>query len=145
MRALSTDMQEASLTYRPVIIRMIEERFGKGAAEPLLCAFGGQKIGIPSEPSGSKLEAAVGPQIAALLADYRGGEYLYIPNGGGQRASQIAELRRQIVADNPGESINSLAQRLGISERRVSQLRFDIANCSGKQFGMKVQGELGYI
>ncbi|MEM6904920.1 MAG: hypothetical protein AAF568_03420 [Pseudomonadota bacterium] len=103
----------------PALLFEISIAVSPAAALRLADTLGGQRIYIPQIAKGSKLERQVGAEIAAHLAETHAGEMLVIPSFGAREAHE----RRQFVLQNPERSINDLARALGVSSRRIEQIR----------------------
>ena len=103
----------------PWLMQEVAEALGDDAALKLVSKYGGQLVSIPRKSSGSMIEDALGEDIAALLVDLRGGEAVEIPNFG----ARLPEERRRFILTHPDLSANDCAQRLGLTRRRVLQIR----------------------
>lgn len=104
----------------PELMREVGEALGTDAALRLVSRCGGQEVYIPERAQGSAFARTVGDDIAFLLADMRGGEKVDVPNF---YASQLAEERRRFILTHPDLTANDCARRLGITSRRVRQIR----------------------
>lgn len=103
----------------PELLRDCAERFGDAAALRLAGRIGGRKIEVPTGARPTKIDAEIGPELAAWLRETRGGLVIQVPNF----AARLADERRNFVLCNPGLSANDIATRLGITSRRVVQIR----------------------
>ena len=103
----------------PELLREVAERVSPEAALKLVTVLGGQRIQIPTTARNSKLIDLVGQNVATVLIDLYGGTSISVPNF----HSRIAEERRRHVLTNPLKSANRLASDLGITVRRVEQIR----------------------
>lgn len=95
----------------------IEEIAGREAALELALALGGQSVHIPRPGKLTALHplaAAVGPGVAAVIAERHNGETLYVPRARGA-------LVRHLAAQ--GLATRAIAVKLGISVRGVQQHR----------------------
>lgn len=107
----------------PQLLRECAMALDEAAALRLASTLGGQRIIIARRKS-DVLIAAVGEAITDFLLTQHTDENLYIPMF---ESKMLAERRRLHVLQNPRQSANDLARELGISCRRVEQIRHDSA------------------
>lgn len=109
----------------PGVIGIVADQLGEGAALRLAGEFGGQRLYIDRFPrQDHKIARAVGMEISRVLSAEFGGENIEIP-----RAAAVVDgsiYRRDEILSS-SESVNSLARRLGCTERRVRQVRSSAA------------------
>jgi len=103
----------------PRLMREIAEELGDDAALKLVARYGGQVITVPLHANGSKIAQEVGLEIAKALVALRGGDKLSVPNFG----LKLAEERRRFILTHPDLSANDCAHKLGLTNRRVLQIR----------------------
>ena len=101
------------------LLAEIEKDLGEDAAMRLCAIYGGQMVTIPVKAIGSRVENALGPELALWLAEEFGGITIQVPNGLKYRMAHS----RRTVADNSQMPANQLAVKLGITYRRVLQIR----------------------
>lgn len=107
------------LRYWPELLREIAERVSPEAALKLAGKIGGQRISVPLKAGGSKLERDHGSAVASVIVDLHGGGVAAIPNF----HAQLAHERKRFVLTNPQLSANECAKALGVTQRRVEQIR----------------------
>lgn len=103
----------------PQLLREVAERVGEAEALKLAGTLGGQRITVPTRAGGSKLAREYGLPVAEILVEMYGGGIAPIPSF----KARIAEERRRFVLTNDHLLTNDVAERLGISYRRVQQIR----------------------
>jgi hypothetical protein len=104
------------------MIGYIVELIGEDAAARLVARFGGTRLYVPHLPSGNDvLVDVLGVDAALKLARIFGGERIELPKPPPRRA-RIVELRAA------GHSVQTIAQMLGCTRRRVLQVLAD-ARC----------------
>lgn len=109
----------------PELLALVEAELGMEAALRLVAAHGGRRIYIAKSPrQDAKLAQSLGLPLARLLAAHYGGEFIEVPNG--RLALGDAAARLRAVAES-GASSNRLAGQLGITRRRVLQIRARLA------------------
>lgn len=80
----------------------------------VLCeAYGGRRLFVPASAAGSKLERAVGVEIANKLVDRYGRDYVPVP-----LAKELRALHYRAIGCTNGE----IASRLGIAEGSVNRI-----------------------
>lgn len=109
----------ADYRHWPQLLREIAERVGEAEALRLAGSLGGQRITVPTRAEGSKLAREHGLPVAEILVEMYGGGIAPVPNF----KARIAAERRRVVLQNPSAPTNDLASSLGISYRRVQQIR----------------------
>lgn len=93
---------------------------GEEAVRTLVSVAGGLSIRIPKHPPLDGPLAELPEPAQRALADYAGGDELYIPKcDGAARARRDAEI---VAAYGRGERVQSLARRYRLTERWVYEI-----------------------
>ena len=103
----------------PELLREVAEGVSPSAALRLAGRYGGQRIKMPVKAAGSTLAEELGEDVAAVLVERHASLTITIPNF----AARIAEERRRFILTHPNVSANDCARELGITARRVEQIR----------------------
>lgn len=103
----------------PQVLREIAEDIGEAEALRLAGAAGGQRLYIPYTDAPAIIDRMVGPTLAAWLRAHYGGVDLHVPNF----AARLADERRRYVLRHAYLSANDIAAALGVTSRRVEQIR----------------------
>lgn len=105
----------------PELLALVAREMGEAQAVLLAQRLGGQRVYVEKAPrDGHRLVRLLGLEMAVLLARHYGGEYVCVPTG--RTALGEARMRRRAVAQSAA-SHNQLASELGITRRRVEQIR----------------------
>lgn len=131
----------------PKLLRDIADEIGDELALLLSNKVGGQRLYVPGKLGDSatvgenantaaarkRLVALIGEELAAHLEESHGGEDIYVP----RFTARIAEERRKFVLQNPHLTANHIAAELGVSVRRVEQIREELRapSTQGSLFG----------
>ena len=108
----------------PHLLREVAERVGKAEALKLVGDLGGQRITVPTRAERSALAEKIGLPVARVIVDLYGGGSTSIPLFAARRAeARLAAERRKHVLTHPHQTANDLANALGITSRRVEQIR----------------------
>lgn len=92
--------------------------------ERFLSRAGGMRLYVPGRRlDGSLLERLAGRDIARWISDRYAGEYLDVPSA----RAQARDGLRQALREAPGCAVNVLANRFGVSARRVLQVKAELA------------------
>jgi hypothetical protein len=94
------------------------------AVERFLSRAGGMRLYVPGQRlDGSLLERLAGRDIARWISDRYAGEYLDVPSA----RARARDGLRQALREAPGCAVNVLANRFGVSARRVLQVKAELA------------------
>ena len=105
----------------PELLALVAREMGEAQAVLLAQRLGGQRVYVEKAPrDGHRLVRLLGLEMAVVLARHYGGEYVCVPTG--RTALGEARMRRRVVAQSAA-SHNQLASELGITRRRVEQIR----------------------
>ncbi len=89
-----------------------------------LLRAGGMRLYVPHVPrTGSPLVVLGGRDIARWISERYAGEYLDVPSG----RAQARDGLRQALIEAPDAPVNLLANRFGVSARRVLQVKAALA------------------
>ncbi|GAB4112861.1 MAG: hypothetical protein Fur0019_19270 [Tibeticola sp.] len=100
--------------------RLLVRIIGEEALETLVSVAGGLAIYIPKRPPLDGLLADLPLPAQQALADYVGGDVLYIPQcAGAARAARDAAIR---AAYDAGERVQDIARRYRLTERWVYEI-----------------------
>lgn len=104
------------------------ETVGYAATRVLAVWYAGQKVYVPRtlRPGGREhpLASLIGEQALAQLVQERGGEYLIVPTA--SEDERVRRLRRVALALIGGQTPGQIAVDLGITRRRVEQMRAEL-------------------
>ncbi|MEM7507652.1 MAG: hypothetical protein AAF415_12995 [Pseudomonadota bacterium] len=103
----------------PELLRDIALELGEPAALRLAEALGGQRVYIPEAGLKGSHDNQIDKKTLQLLRTYYAGATVVIPNF----KARIADERRRYVLARPDVEVNELAATLGITYRRVQQIR----------------------
>lgn len=105
----------------------LERDLGRAAVLRLLANAGGQRRDIPKRPSGSRLAAELGLEVAEWLAARFGGTALDMPSPRGRETQERASLLRAAILEagltDPTRSANDIAVQFGVTAAWVHKLR----------------------
>ncbi|MEQ1890860.1 MAG: Mor transcription activator family protein [Alphaproteobacteria bacterium] len=105
----------------PELLALVAHELGPGQAVVLAQKLGGQRVYVEKAPRQShRLARILGLEMAVFLSKHYGGEFISVPTG--RAALGEARMRRRAVAMS-GASHNQVARELGITRRRVEQIR----------------------
>ena len=91
--------------------------------ERFLARAGGMRLYVPgSRLTGSLLVELAGRDIARWISERYAGEYVDVPSARAQAKSGL----RQAVIEEPHAPVNALANRFGVSARRVLQVKAEL-------------------
>jgi hypothetical protein len=90
---------------------------GRAGAKAMCCMWGGQRLYVPKQPRGALVEL-LGELLADRLAREFGGDYLDLPQPDIAAARRIEAQRLR----NERFTLNEIATRLGVGQRRVRQI-----------------------
>lgn len=92
--------------------------------ERFLSRAAGMRLYVPgSRLTGSPLFTLAGRDIARWFSDRYAGDYIDVPSG----RAQARDGLRQALRDDPDTPVNALAQRFGVTARRVLQVKAELA------------------
>jgi len=98
---------------------------GDAPVDRFLGRAGGMRLYVPGSArlSGSSLVGLAGKDIARWISDRYAGEYLDVPSLRARSRDGLVQALR----DEPDAPINALANRFGVTARRVLQVKADLA------------------
>lgn len=102
----------------------VRDRLGFEHALMLVERSGGTTVYVPKRRSDA-LEQRIGADASRVLADLFPGRKVEIPSRNAMSQTMLARERLEAVSKSK-ESAPTLARRLGITERRVRQIRHDL-------------------
>jgi hypothetical protein len=102
----------------------LRDEFGDAPVDRFLARAGGMRLYVPRRKlTGSPLVALAGRDIASWLSDRYAGDTIDVPSN---RALASVGLR-EALAREPDAPINLIANRFGVTARRVLQVKAEIA------------------
>ncbi len=108
----------------PSWVEELRAAMDPAAVERFLLRAGGMRLYVPHAPRpGSPLMALGGRDIARWISARYAGEYLDVPSG----RAQARDGLRQALSEEPDLPVNLLANRFGVSARRVLQVKAEMA------------------
>lgn len=92
--------------------------------ERFLSRAAGMRLYVPgARLTGSPLFTLAGRDVARWISDRYAGDYIDVPSG----RAQARDGLRQALRDDPGAPVNALAQRFGVTARRVLQVKSEVS------------------
>jgi hypothetical protein len=111
-------------THEPTWVEELRAEMEPGPVDRFLARAGGMRLYVPGQRlTGSLLATLAGRDIARWISDRYAGEYLDVPSA----RAQAREGLRQALREAPGAPVNVLANRFGVSARRVLQVKAELA------------------
>tara|TARA_R100000789_G_scaffold22590_1_gene25343 strand:+ start:3199 stop:3588 length:390 start_codon:yes stop_codon:yes gene_type:complete len=97
---------------------------GDAPVERFLSRAGGMRLYVPgTRLAESLLVTLAGRDIARWISDRYAGEYLDVPSG----RAQAREGLKHALREAPDAPVNELANRFGVTARRVLQVKAELA------------------
>lgn len=108
----------------PTWIDDLRAEMDDAPVERFLARAGGMRLYVPGQRlTGSLLVTLAGRDIARWISDRYAGEYLDVPSARAQARGGL----RQALSEAPDTPVNVLANRYGVSARRVLQVKAELA------------------
>lgn len=111
------------MEHEPTWVDELRAEMEPGPVERFLVRAGGMRLYVPgSRLTGSLLVTLAGRDIARWISDRYAGEYLDVPSARAQARKGL----RQAMREAPETPVNVLANRFGVSARRVLQVKAEL-------------------
>lgn len=102
----------------------LRAEIGDAAVEQFLTRAGGMRLYVPgARLAGSPLMVLAGQDIARWISERYAGDYIDVPSA----RAQARDGLRQALLEAPDTPVNELANRFGVTARRVLQVKADLA------------------
>ncbi|WP_297772723.1 hypothetical protein [uncultured Roseovarius sp.] len=112
------------MEHEPTWVDELRADIGDAPVDRFLARAGGMRVYVPgARLAGSLLVTLAGRDIARWISDRYAGEYLDVPSA----RAQARDGLKQALREAPDTPVNELANRFGVSARRVLQVKAELA------------------